>query len=90
MKKVLLLGILALALSGCASAGEEFTCTIDGKEAVFTMQDGMITGYELDGKKASTAEIDELNGTYFTSATNNEEGKAALEDYVLSEGGSCR
>lgn len=90
MKKVLILGVLLFALSGCSSDGEEFNCTIDGKEATFMMKDGMITSYTIDGKEASTSEVDELNGTYFTSATNNEEGKLALDNYVQSEGGSCR
>ncbi|MBQ9011161.1 MAG: hypothetical protein IJ093_00740, partial [Bacilli bacterium] len=75
-------------LSGCAS-GEEVPCIIDGKNAVFTLKDGIVTKYTLNGSKVSQSEIDEINGTYFTSATNNEEGKALLNTYVQSVNGSC-
>lgn len=89
MKKVLFIGVLMFMLSGCTSDGEEISCTVEGKDAVFTLKDGMVTSYVLDGKSISGSEIDEINGTYFTSATNNEEGKIALNNYVQSIGGSC-
>ena len=76
-------------LTGCSSKGEEFTCQINNKEAIFKMNDGMITEYTLDGSKQSNSTIDEINGTYFTSSTTNEEGKEALKQYVSSLGGSC-
>ncbi|MCI9110755.1 MAG: hypothetical protein HFH47_02955 [Bacilli bacterium] len=88
MKKVFVLGIMLFLLSGC-SKGEEFNCTVSGKDAVFTLKDGIITSYTLEGTKKSQAEIDEINGEYFTSATNNEEGKEALNRYMLSVAGSC-
>ena len=53
------------------------------------MKDGMITSYKLDGKAQSSSVVDEINGTYFTSSTNNEEGKIALKKYVSSLSGSC-
>lgn len=87
MKKiVIILGIFLL--TGC-SKGEEFTCTVDNKKATFTLKDGIITSYVLDDKKQSQSIIDEINGTYFTSATNNKEGKEALTNYVNSQNGSC-
>lgn len=76
-------------LTGCGNSGEEFTCQINNKEAIFTMKDGMITAYTLDGREQSNSTIDEINGTYFTSSTTNEEGKDALKNYVNSLGGSC-
>ena len=88
MKKILLFVFGMFLLVGCTS-GEEVTCTIDGKEAVFTLKDGIITSYTLDGNKKSQSEIDELNGTYFTSAADNDEGKTALSNYVQMQNGSC-
>lgn len=89
MKRILFVGFLMFMLSGCTSSGEEVSCIVEGKEAVFILKDGMVTSYVLDGKSISGSEIDEINGTYFTSATNNEEGKTALNNYVQSIGGSC-
>ena len=89
MKKLLIVMFGVFILTGCGNSGEEFTCQINNKEAVFTMKDGMITTYILDGSKQSKSTIDEINGTYFTSSTTNEEGKEALTNYVNSLGGSC-
>ena len=89
MKKILIITLGVFILTGCNNGGEEYTCTIDNKEAIFTMKDGIITSYTLDGKKQSSSAVDEINGTYFTSATNNDEGKQALTNYVNSLGGSC-
>lgn len=88
MKKILIIVLTAFLLSGCTK-GEEFKCTIDGKEAIFTMKDGIITSYTLDGQNQSSSTIDEINGTYFTSSTSNEEGKEALSNYVASLNGQC-
>ena len=33
--------------------------------------------------------VDELNGEYFTTTTNNEEGKIALKNYIEQIGGTC-
>lgn len=88
MKKILLIFIFLFCITGC-DKGEEITCTIDNQKAVFTMKNGIITSYTLDNKTKSQSEIDELNGTYFTSSTNNEEGKEALQNYVNSQNGSC-
>lgn len=82
-----MLGIFIL--TGCSNSGEEFTCIVNNKEAIFIMKNGMITAYTLDGQKQSNSTIDEINGTYFTSSTTNEEGKEALTNYVNSLGGSC-
>lgn len=88
MKKVFMFGVMLFLLSGCTS-GEEFSCTVNGKDATITLKDGIITSYTLDGTKKSQSEIDEINGEYFTSATNNAEGKDALNRYMLSVAGSC-
>lgn len=88
MKKILLIIVALFLITGC-DKGEQLTCTINNKEAIFTMKNGIITSYTLDGQKQSQNEIDELNGTYFTSSTNNEEGKEALQNYVNSLNGSC-
>ncbi len=88
MKKILLIIVSLFLLTGC-DQGEKLTCEIDNKEAIFTMKNGIITSYTLDGQKQSQSEIDELNGTYFTSSTNNEEGKEALQNYITSNNGSC-
>lgn len=87
MKKFVLL-FLPFLLLGCSN-GEVFKCNIKGKEAIFTLKDGIISKYELDGKRASNREIDEINGLNFTSSKNNEEGKKLLDDYVNSLGGYC-
>lgn len=76
-------------LCACTTKGEKVNCTVDGKEAVFTLNEGIVTSYTLDGKKQSSSEIDEINGEYFTSATTNEEGKEALKTYVSSINGNC-
>ncbi len=88
MKKILLIIVALFLITGC-DKGEQLTCTINNKEAIFTMKNGIITSYTLDGQKQSQNEVDELNGTYFTSSTNNEEGKEALQNYVNSLNGSC-
>ena len=87
MKKILLIIVALFLITGC-DKGEQLTCTINNKEAIFTMKNGIITSYTLDGQKQSQNEVDELNGTYFTSSTNNEEGKEALQNYVNSLNGS--
>jgi len=88
MKKIFVLGIMLFLLSGCGN-GEEISCTVNGQDAKFTLKDGVVTSYTLAGSKQSQSDIDEINGEYFTSATNNEEGREALNRYMLSVGGSC-
>lgn len=88
MKKILLITIGLFLLTGC-DKGEKLTCTIDNKEAIFTMKNGIITSYTLDGQNQNQSTVDEINGTYFTSSQNNEEGKEALQTYVNSLNGSC-
>lgn len=88
MKKYVVILLGFMLLTGCTK-GEEVTCTINNKKAIFTLKDGIVTSYKLDEKNAKNSEIDEINGTYFTSATNNEEGKIALNNYVNSLGGTC-
>lgn len=87
MKKNLLVLCLFI-LTGC-SKGENMECTINGKKAIFTLKNGIVSAYVLDGKSKGRSEIDELNGTYFTSSKTNEEGKLVLKNYVSSIGGSC-
>ncbi len=88
MKKIFILIALIAVTTGCTK-GEEFTCTVDGKEAIFTLKNGIVTNYTLDGEKVDQSTIDEINGEHFTSATTNEEGKEALNRYMLSVNGSC-
>ena len=87
MKKISILFILFLAV-GCSS-GEEVACNIEGKKAIFTLKNGIVVSYKLDDKTVSKSEIDEINGTYFTSSTTNEEGKDVLYNFVDSLGGAC-
>ena len=89
MKKLLVLVIGGLFLTACGGQTEEVTCTIAGKEATFTLKNGIVDSYEFNGLNISQSKIDEINGTYFTSATNNEEGKEALKNYISSVNGSC-
>jgi competence protein ComGC len=88
MKKIIVLLTLLLCLTGCTK-GEEVKCSINGKKATFALKNGIISSYVLDNEKQSQSKIDEINGTYFTSSTNNTEGKTALDNYVSSLGGSC-
>lgn len=87
MKKILII-LTLFVLTGCTK-GEEYTCTINGKQAIFTLKNGIVTSYTLDNQKQNQSLIDEINGTYFTSSTTNEEGKEALNNYVISLNGSC-
>lgn len=87
MKKLIILFILVLTV-GCGKR-EEITCNVEGKKATFTLKNGIIKSYKLESKKISQSEIDEINGTYFTSSTNNDEGKIVLNNYVNELGGTC-
>ena len=87
MKKLIILFILVLTV-GCSKI-EEITCNIEGKKATFTLKNGIIKSYKIDEKKISQSEIDEINGTYFTSSTNNDEGRIVLNNYVNELGGTC-
>lgn len=88
MKKVILIGMLVL-LTGCSN-GEEVTCTNNGQKEVYTLKDGMVESLTIDGEKQGSSVVDELNGTYFTSAADNEEAKSILNGYISSLGGSCK
>lgn len=88
MKKLLIPLFGILLLTGCTK-GEIYTCQIDGKEAAFELKNGIISSYTLDGKKQPQSTVDELNGTYFTSSVDNEEGKVTLKNYVESQNGTC-
>lgn len=90
MKKklfVLLLGVFLF--TACGGQTEDVTCTIGGKEAIFTLKNGMVSAYTFDGSKMNHSVIDEINGEYFTSSKNNEEGRIALNNYIQSVNGSC-
>ena len=87
MKKIIIIAMLVF-LTGCTN-GEKITCTLNNKKAEFTLKNGIITKYEIDGQAQKRSVIDELNGEYFTSAKNNEEGTRALYNYVNMMGGSC-
>ena len=91
MKKIIALSLCLgiLILTGCEK-GEEVNCTINGAKAVFELQNGIVKNYTLDGTKIDKAKIDEINGEYFTSSTNNEEAKEALNRYVETENGTCQ
>ena len=49
MKKILLIIVGLFILTGC-DKGEEITCTINNEEAIFTMKNGIITSYTLNGQ----------------------------------------
>ena len=87
MKKIILCLAFVL-LTGCTS-GEEVSCDNNGSKEVYTLKDGMVESLTIDGKKQSQDVIDELNGTYFTSTTTNEEAKTVLNGYISSMGGTC-
>lgn len=87
MKKLIIICTL-LFLTGC-DKGETINCQIDNKNAIFTMKNGIITSYTLDDQKQPQEIIDEINGTYFTSSVNNEQGKEVLQNYVNSQNGNC-
>ncbi|MBR3198495.1 MAG: hypothetical protein IKG27_00610 [Bacilli bacterium] len=88
MKKYFIFLFVIFLLMGC-SKNEEVTCIINNKKATFALKRGIIVKYKLDGKEKKNYEIDEINGTYFTSSENNEEGKIVLKSYVESLGGTC-
>lgn len=88
MKKILIC-LFAILLTGCTVGGEEVSCTVNGKNEIYTLKDGLVKSLTIDGKKQSQANVDELNGTYFTSATNNEEALEILNDYINMQGGNC-
>lgn len=87
MKKIIIIFCLII-LTGCTK-GEKITCTIDGKPAEFTLKDGIINKYKIDGVEQKKSIVDEINGTYFTSSENNYEGTITLYNYVESLGGTC-
>lgn len=88
MKKIVLCLAFVL-LTGCTS-GEEVSCTNNGSDEVYTLKDGMVESLTIDGEKQSQDVVDELNGTYFTSTTTNDEAKTVLNDYISSMGGTCQ
>ena len=89
MKKIIVLFLL-LMVTGCGMAsGTEYKCTIDGKDAVVTLDSGTVTSYVIDGKKVSKQDVDEINGLYLTGATNNDEGLVLLNKYLQSKNGHC-
>lgn len=90
MKKIIFV-LLVLFITGCSSSGNTDTinCIIDNKNAEITLKDGMVVKYTLNGKEESQKNIDEINGLYFASATNNEEGREALNNYISTVNGSC-
>lgn len=87
MKKVLLF-LIMIFFVGCLNK-KEIVCNIEGKKAVFVLKDGIISSYKLDNEKISRSIIDEINGTYFTSSKNDEDGIRILNEYVGGLGGSC-
>ena len=90
MKRLVLVLVGTILLTGCAGgAKEDVTCKIGGKDAVFTLKDGIVVEYTFNDAKMSQNVIDNINGEYFTSSTNNTEGKVAVKAYVESVNGSC-
>lgn len=88
MKKCFVIILGLFLLTGCANE-EKVTCNIKGKEAIFSLKNGMISHYKINGIPKTNAEIAEINGTYFTSSETNEDAKRALQTYVSSLGGTC-
>jgi len=89
MKKLLILVAGVFMLTACGGETLDVNCKIGGKDAIFTLKNGMVSSYTLDGSKMSRSVVDEINGEYFTSAKNNEEGETALNNYIRSINGSC-
>ena len=88
MKKVFI-PFLFLIITGCTASGTEYKCTVDGKEATITMNEGTITSYVINGEKVSKQDLDEINGLYLTGATNNEEGLNLFNKYLQDKNGHC-
>ena len=88
-KKLFVLFVGGLLLTACGGETKEVTCTIGGKDATFTLKDGMVSTYIFNGAKMQRSVVDEINGEYFTSSKNNEEGVLALNTYIKSVNGSC-
>lgn len=89
IKKLLIVLTFGLLLTGCGGETKDVSCTIGGKDAIFTLKNGIISSYTFNGTKMKKSVIDEINGEYFTSAKNNEEGVSALNTYIATVGGSC-
>lgn len=88
-KKLFVLMAGAFLLTACGGETIDVSCNVEGKKADFTLKNGMVSSYTLDGTKMSQSVIDEINGEYFTSSKDNEEGKTALNTYIQSVNGSC-
>ena len=88
-KKILVLIVGGLLLTACGGPSKEITCTIGGQDAIFTLKDGIIKEYTFNGAKMGQSVVDGINGEYFTSAKNNEEGEKALNTYIATVNGSC-
>lgn len=86
-KKVIIL-LSLFTLTACTQ-GEDVTCTVNGKTEVYNIKDGLVEGLTVDNDKKDMADVDELNGTYFTSAKDNEDLKKLIYDYVSQRGGKC-
>ena len=87
--KILVLFVGILLLTACTGESLDVTCKVGGKDAKFTLKNGMVSSYTFNGSKMSQSVVDEINGEYFTSSKDNEEGKTALNNYIASVGGSC-
>ena len=88
-KRILVVLIGGLLLTACGGETKEVTCKIGGKDAIFTLKNGIVSDYTFNGVKIEQAVIDEINGEYFTSAKNNEEGVSTLNKYIATVNGSC-
>lgn len=87
MKKILLF-LVMIVFIGCSNK-KEIVCNIEGKKAVFVLKNGIVASYKLDNEKVSRSLIDEINGAYFTSSKNDDDGIRILNEYVGGLGGSC-
>lgn len=86
-KKVIIL-LSLFTLTACTQ-GEDVACTVNGKTEVYNIKDGLVESLTVDNDKKDMADVDELNGTYFTSAKDNEDLKKLIYDYVSQRGGQC-
>ncbi|MBR2833886.1 MAG: hypothetical protein IKE75_05675 [Bacilli bacterium] len=88
-KAIVILLIGGIFLTACSTETKEVKCKIGGKDAIFTLKNGIVSSYTFNGAKMGQSVVDEINGEYFTSSKNNEEGVSALNTYVESVNGSC-
>ena len=89
MKKIFLLFICVLLLTGCSNKSE-LVCDIGITTVTITIKDGKIINYfdKLDGA-LDNDDITQLNKAYLQDINTNEDAIAKLRDVIASMGGNC-